>query len=303
MFSSISEGTWKQYNACFRKYWMYCTGHHHKVFKYDLNIYLDFLVTEITKGASYATINTYRSALNFMFSPTDTDEKIIKRLVKGSYNLKPPKPKYDFTWNVEPVLGYLATLYPLTNLSLEKLTIKTITLMALTSAHRIQTLSKIDITNIDISRDKIEIRISAKLKTSAPYKNQPILTFPFFDKPELCVASTLKHYIQVTKHIRSTCTSLFITHKKPYHAATRQTLSRWIKLALKSSGINVTVFTEYSVRHAATSAAYKSGVNINVIKNTAGWSPNSYVFFKFYNRPLGTPSEIFAHSILNLGLP
>nr|CAI5837601.1 unnamed protein product [Callosobruchus analis] len=40
MCSSIPEGTWNQYNACFRKYWIYCPGHHHDVFKYvkyDLN--------------------------------------------------------------------------------------------------------------------------------------------------------------------------------------------------------------------------------------------------------------------------
>lgn len=302
MFASISENTWKQYNTCFHKFWNFCNDlPNRNVFKYDLNVYLEFLVDEINKGSSYATINTYRSALNFMFSPTDNDEKIIKRFVKGSYNLKPPKPKYDFTWNVEPVLNYLATLYPLETLTLDKLTIKTITLMALTSAHRIQTLGKITIENIVDSTEKIEIRIPGKIKTSAPYKNQPILTFPYFDKPELCVASTLKHYIKVTERIRTDYTSLFLTHKKPIHPATTQTLSRWIRLALRNSGIDANVFTGYSVRHAATSAAFKSGVNINVIKNTAGWSPNSDVFFRFYNLPVRTPNDIFAHSILNLG--
>lgn len=252
MCASISEGTWKQYNACFHKYWKFCRSHpSYNVSKYDLNVYLEFLVSEINKGGSYATINTYRSALNFMFSPNNDDEKTIKRFVKGSYNLKAPKPKYEFTWDVKPVLNYLATLYPLDTLPLDKLTIKTITLMALTSAHRIQTLSKITIDNIVHFTEKIEIKISEKIKTSAPYKNQPILTFPYFDKPELCVASTLKHYIKVTERIRSNYTSLFLTHKKPNHPATTQTLSRWIKLALKNSGININNFTGYSVRHAA----------------------------------------------------
>lgn len=303
MLASITEGTLRQYSACYGKYWSYCKSESLNFFDYTLNNYLKFLVQEINKGSSYSVINTYRSALNLIFSINNEDERVIKRFVKGAYNIKPPQPKYSSTWNIEPVLKYLETLHPLNSLSLEKLTIKTVTLMALTTAHRVQTLSKVDINNITRTTEKIEIRITDKIKTSGPHKNQPVLVFPYFNaKPELCVASAIEQYLKITSTIRSKFSQLILTHKRPHHPASSQTISRWVKTALKNSGINVKTFSGHSVRHAATSAAFRSGVNINTIKNTAGWSEGSEVFFKFYNRPIGQPNDIFASAILNLGL-
>lgn len=303
LLASISEGTLQQYSACYSKYWSYCKSKSLNFFNYTLNNFLNFLVHEIDKGSSYSTINSYRSALNLIFSINNEDERLIKRFLKGAYNIKPPQPRYSSTWNLEPVLKYLETLYPLQNLSLEKLTIKTVTLMALTTAHRVQTLSKITLNNIIKTTEKIEIKIPDKIKTSGPRKNQPVLVFPYFPaKPQLCVASTIEHYLKTTSTIRTTFSHLLLTHKRPHHPASTQTISRWIKVALKNSGINVKIFSGHSVRHAATSAAFRSGVNINVIKNTAGWSEASEVFFKFYNKPVSQPNDIFASTILNLGL-
>ncbi|KAJ8911238.1 hypothetical protein NQ315_012225 [Exocentrus adspersus] len=72
-------------------------------------------------------------------------------------------------------------------LSLPMLTLKLSTLLALTSAQRVQTLTKINLTNIKIDADgRVDIYISDILKTSAPHKHQPWLSFPFFGaRPEL----------------------------------------------------------------------------------------------------------------------
>ncbi|KAB0801731.1 hypothetical protein PPYR_03917 [Photinus pyralis] len=53
--------------------------------------------------------------------------------------------------------------------------------------------------------------------------------------------------------------SIFVT---PFHKATAQTLSRWIKIILQKSGVDVTKFSAYSTRHAATSAASRKGLNL-----------------------------------------
>lgn len=50
--------------------------------------------------------------------------------------LKPQRPRYDFIWDPSPVITYLATLYPHTELSLELVSKKLITLLAFTSAQR-----------------------------------------------------------------------------------------------------------------------------------------------------------------------
>jgi hypothetical protein len=57
----------------------------------------------------------------------------------------PPKPKYICTWDVNKVLEYLKFLHPLQNLSIEELTLKTSTLIALTTAQRVQTFISLDV--------------------------------------------------------------------------------------------------------------------------------------------------------------
>lgn len=303
LLSSISESTLKQYSACYKKYWAFCSEKNFSVFDYTLNNYLNFLTAEANKGGSYATINTYRSALNFILLINKEDENIIKRFVKGIFNIKPPQPKYNSTWNIQPVLQYLENLYPLQILTLEKLTLKLVTLMALTTGHRVQTLTKAKISNLIKTGEKIEIRIPDKIKSTGPNRYQPNLVFPYFSaKPELCVASTIEYYIEITSKFRSDIDELILTYRKPHHPASSQTVSRWIKSALKNSGINIINFGGHSVRHASTSAAFRAGTNINVIKNTAGWSESSEVFLKFYNRPIGEPNDVFANVILRLGL-
>nr|CAH7747729.1 unnamed protein product [Callosobruchus chinensis] len=299
---SISNGTLKQYATCFKKYWDFCKQKQHAdPLTYNLAIYLEFLSHTFEKNISYAVINSYRSALNLIFSPTEQDLKCINRFLKGVAKIRPPKPKYSFTWNPDSVLLFLKTWYPLNSLSLEQLTYKLVFLMAISSASRIQTLTKIKLSDISKTEGKIEIRISEKIKTSAPNKIQPLLIFPYFrEAPELCVAQTIEAYLEKTSKHRNNYEYLILTHKKPFHPATSQTISRWLKITLNLGGIDTEIFSGYSTRHAATSAASRKGVNVDLIRHTAGWTPSSNTFFKFYNRPLIEPRDEFAKTVLNI---
>lgn len=258
-----------------------------------------FLNEQYKRDVGYSTLNTYRSAINFIIN-TRVEEKIINRFLKGVFKLRPVFPKYKTIWDPSIVLQYIAKFFPLNLLSLEHLTFKLATLLALCTGHRLQTLSKVKINNIVPLNDRIEILIFDILKTSMPSKQQPKIILPFFpDKPELCIASTLLCYIEKTKTIRGQVSSLFITHKSPHKSASVQTISRWIKATLKRSGIDTNVFTAYSTRHASTSAAFKAGTSIDTIRATAGWSKESEVFFKYYNRPIVDQCD-FARSVIGL---
>nr|CAI5841576.1 unnamed protein product [Callosobruchus analis] len=154
------------------------------------------------------------------------------------YKLHPPTPRYDSTWDPDIVLSYLKTLYP-NSLSLELLTKKLVMLLALSSGQRVQILAKISLNNLVKFEDRIEIKISERIKTSGKNKFQPILSLPFIKEcPKLCVASVLECY-------------LIQTHST-------QTISRRLKEILKKSGINTDIFCGHSTRHAATSAAFRS---------------------------------------------
>ncbi|XP_023316861.1 uncharacterized protein LOC111694154 [Trichogramma pretiosum] len=220
----------------------------------------------------------------------------ISRFMKGVYRLKPVKPKYDYTWDVSIVLDFLELLDVQT---IENLTIKTILLLALSTAQRAQTLSLIKISNIVISNRGLEIKIPDRIKTSKVGNNQPLLQLPkLIEKPDLCVYSTILLYIDKTKNLRGDIDNLFISLNKPYRAITAETVSRWIKRGLFMSGIDTTIFTGHSTRHAASSKALQKGIDIDTIRRTAGWSEKSRTFANFYNRPIVTDSFELANLVL-----
>lgn len=98
---------------------------------------------------------------------------------------------------------YLKDLYPLESLSLENIILKLVTLLALISAHRMQTLTKIKLTNINKTEEGIKILIDGlieRIKTSGKNTPQPVLFLPFYrDNLNLCLASTLEIYTQKKK--------------------------------------------------------------------------------------------------------
>lgn len=197
-------------------------------------------------------------------------------------------------------MTYISTLFPNESLSLKDLTLKLATLLLLTSGHRVQTLSKIAIPNIIRLEDRIEIRIPDKIKTSGVKKKQPVLNFPYFrENPSLCVASIIEYYLIKTGPYRHTTNTLLITYQRPFHAASTQSISRWVKEMLQRSGIDTSIFKSHSVRHATTSAVFRSGLNIDLIRKTVGWTEKSTVFNNFYNLPLAANPTDFAKCVIN----
>lgn len=252
------------------------------------------------KGYKYGSLNSCRSAISLIIGPEIGSNELIKRFFKGVFRLRPTTPKYDITWDPSTVLIFLSNVYPNNQISLEMLSKKLVTLLALVTAHRVQTLSLIKLENISFSNENIVIKINDLIKTSRVGASQPALIIPYFiDKPEVCPAKTLADYIKVTKNLRTSKSGrLFISFKKPYTAIGSQTISRWIKDILTKSGIDTNIFTSHSTRHASSSKAKAMGLNIDTIRRTAGWGETSSVFARFYNRPIVKPS-LFADTIFN----
>nr|CAH7746390.1 unnamed protein product [Callosobruchus chinensis] len=209
-------------------------------------------------------------------------------------------PKYQATWDPHPVLLHLARLYPLEEISRLQLTMKLVTLLALITGHRLQTLTSIRLQNIVRFPDRLEIRTSDRIKTSSSKSLQPFLVIPYFkDNPALCLASVI-NYELITKDLRpSDIDYLILTVKRPIRQVSSQRLSKWIKQTLAASGIDTTLFSGYSTRHAATSAAFRAGISIEIIRSMAGWTQKSNMFARFYNRPLANDPTLFAKGILS----
>lgn len=204
MIKSVSIGTLRQYDKPIRLWWEYCCREKIKVWETPIPDVLKFL-TEISKDVkSYSTINTYRAALSFISGNKIGTDSNISRFFKGIAALKPRKYKYDVTWDPKLVLDKLATWYPHEQLSLEVLTKKIVTLLALITAQRVQTLTAIRLQNISIDKEPIRVKITDPIKTTGRSKFQPILEIPkFTEQPQLCAASTLRAYINKTKMLRA----------------------------------------------------------------------------------------------------
>lgn len=292
MVASLAPNTIKQYDVCLKKWWTFCNQRSLNYFSVPVHVVVDFLTQQYENGSQYGTLNSCRSALSLILGPIISNNDILQRFFKGVYRLRPPLPRYDITWDTNIVLDHLSGSYPNEDLCLEQLSKKTITLLALATAHRVQTFSKIKTINIEKRSDQIIIKIPDIIKTSRPGSKQPILVIPHFkEKPTICPAAALLAYIDKTSSLRK-CETLFIGLKKPHLAVGPQSLSRWIKRTLGDSGLDTAVFSAHSTRHAATSRARSLGVSIETIRNTAGWSDNSNTFAKFYNRVISTTENV-----------
>ena len=91
---------------------------------------------------------------------------------------------------------------------------------------------------------------------------------------------------------------MLISFKKSHKQVGTQTISSWLKLVMRQARIDNT-FTAHSTRHPATSKASSKGLDINLIKKTAGWSINCIVFAKFYNRAIQTLDNDFVESVFS----
>lgn len=80
-------------------------------------------------------------------------------------------------------------------------------------------------------------------------------------------------------------TKLLLTTKAPYHPASRDTIRRWTKDVLKTSGVDLDIFAPHSTRSAVTSKVALSKLSLNTILRTAGWS-RECIFRKYYKKPV-----------------
>lgn len=271
-------------------------------FQTSVEVILEFLTELFHSGAGYSTINTARSALSTFISVDNFSvgqHPLVKHFLRGVFNLRPSLPKYAVTWDANVLLSFLKTLSPVKLLNLTKLSYKLVTLLALLSGQRGQTLHLLDIKHMKITEFKVTIFVNDLLKHSKPGRHlDPICLKAFAPDRRLCIITVLNEYLKRTARLRKKDnTKLFVSIIAPHQGVSRDTIARWMKTTMKLAGIDVSVFAPHSVRSAAASAAYKSYVPIDTILRTVGWSSET-TFTKYYKKPV-TKDNQFAEAILH----
>ena len=248
---------------------------------------VEFLTDLFNKGNGYSAINSARSALSaFLVDEHGTSIgqfPSVKRFLKGVFELRPPLPRYSHIWDANIVLNYLKN-FPFEDIPLSYLTYKVAMLVALSTAQRAQTLHKLYVDNFVFHENLIIIHVDSLLKQSTP-RNQKFSVYlhRYPSDRNICVMTAVEEYIRRTKVIRKDEKQLFISFCKPYHAVSKSTISRWLKLVLQEAGIDIELFKPHSTRAAACSRMKRDEVHIDSILSTAGWS-NCRTFEKFYNK-------------------
>ncbi|XP_057299198.1 uncharacterized protein LOC130629847 [Hydractinia symbiolongicarpus] len=215
-------------------------------------------------GSGYSVLCTTRSAIASVVSISGysslSEHPLISRFIKGS-------------------------LSPNKDLSFKDINIKLACLLTILAGQRVHSVHNISVPYIDLTDDVMLCHLPGLLKTTRPKKTDRTLMYRAFPSdPDLCPLQCTKAYLSKREQLISKeIAPLFVTFGKPHHAASKDTLSRWIKSAMTSAGIDTSVFSPGSCRLASGSKAKSTGVPLDVILKYGTWSRDS-TFYRYYCR-------------------
>ena len=129
-------------------------------------------------------------------------------------------------------------------LSLYDLSMRTVTLLALVSAQRSQSIHLLDIDNMSMEEDKFSFTLCGDFKQSRIGHETLEIILPAYQADiRLCIVRTLGRTAPLRKSSK-----LFISTIQPFHQVSKDTISRWIRLTLQMAGIDVGVYKAHSTR-------------------------------------------------------
>ena len=167
---SWRKSTGKQYTTYLSRWVTYCKNKQLDVTHATVNDGLDFLTLLYKQGVGYSAINTAQSALSSVITPADKttfgEHPLVSCFLNGTFELRPFFPRYSNIWDVGIVLTYLQSFPVLNDLILKQLTLNRTMLLALATAQRTQTLSKLDTSCMQETTTGIIFTIRDTLKTT-----------------------------------------------------------------------------------------------------------------------------------------
>jgi hypothetical protein len=157
----------------------------------------------------------------------------VKLFLKGIFNLRPTQTCYITTWDPTTVLEFLETWTPASELSLEKLTMKTIMLIMLSTGQRPQILTKLNLKWMKHTTDTIEFALSClDVKQGRPNFKMPSILIKAF-------TANLSATHSITEEGYYCCV---FGYQKTLSVASLNMLSRWLKQTLAIAGVDTDIF-------------------------------------------------------------
>ena len=289
--ASWRKGTKSCYSKYLKLWEKFCSTLKIDLYEPEISIALSFLQTLYEQGYNYGQINTACSALSAVIYVKSNISfgklLVVKRFMKGVFQLKPRFPKYSKVWDVNNVFEFFRKLKPPEELPLKILTLKLCMLIMLISGgQRSQTIHLIKRKNINFINDNLVfIPIMNVVKQTKANNHIKPLKLKTYEDKKLCVVSHLKIYQNLVQALAPDEEQLFVSYIKPHKAVSKDTIARWCRETLKMSGIDTKKYSTHSSRSAATSKAKEKGVPLKTIIDSAGWK-NERMFATTYERTI-----------------
>ena len=313
--------TLRVYATRFQLFREWCTDLEVPPHSAPVGVVADFLVHQFHLGKQVNTVKGFRSAIallhkGFSDGSSVTTSKALEQLFKGMFLERPTVRRLAPPWSMTTVLETLGRppFEPLRSASLRNLTVKTVFLLAAASARRRSALHALSLQDGHISFESNGVRLVPDASFLA--KNQTIEFLPrpiflpalssFSDTEEdkvWCPVRCLKAYVKATQSLRGVSKALFISLNKPHAPVSRDTISRWITLAIMANPQALLTggkATAHQVRGMAASIALFAGVPIAEILATAVWK-TATTFVSAYLKDVPSSEGSFAASVLTRG--
>lgn len=236
---------------------------------------VEFLNDLYNQGYNYGQLSMARSAVSSVVINTNNiplgKNTLIKRYMKGVFEINPQLPRYKYIWDVSILLDYFRKLDDPKHLPVGMLGKKlALMLVILAGGQRCQTIHAINTKHIKVTHDRCYIPLYDTLKqTRQGHHLKPLSFSVYTQEPKLCVIYNLTNYLAKTKSNRSD-EALFISYQKPYKPIKKDTLSGWCRQVMSNAGVDN--FVTHSSRSAAASFASVRGASLKDICDACGWS-------------------------------
>ena len=122
---------------------------------------------------------------------------------------------------------------------------KTSAVLTVLSGQRVSTIHKFKLSNLQLTDTVALFNITEPLKQSTPTrKPQPFVFHRYPHNEQLCPVRLVQAYWvkQTSLPVVASYDAFFLTHRRPHHPASKDTIARWVKNVLQLSGVNVDIY-------------------------------------------------------------
>ena len=192
------------YEPPWRKWCSWCDREQVNPVQASVEQVIEFLADKFeSDGLQYSTLNLYRSVLSAYHPPIDGfkvgQHPLVRDLLRGAFNTRPPQPRYNETWEVDKVLNTLVQWDDNDQLHVTDLTHKLTMLMALVSASRCSELSLLEVSLMQDHGDKVTFHLGALTTSRSQSRPNQSITFKeYTGNPKIDVVSCLRAYLNKT---------------------------------------------------------------------------------------------------------